>query len=71
VQTDLCTDSLRGYLEDGWHILAICPQPKQRRPDYVLGKGATPPQQSYSGCEKIEIQLLAPSAPVEGDDTPF
>lgn len=38
VAEDLCTDALQSYLEDGWHILAICPQP-QRRPDYVLGKG--------------------------------
>jgi len=39
VSYDLCTDELRKYLEDGWRILAICPQPNQRRPDYVLGKG--------------------------------
>lgn len=32
-----CTENLQGYLEQGWRILAICPQPDQRRPDYVLG----------------------------------
>ena len=37
---DLCTDELRRMLDDGWQILAICPQPDQRRPDYVLGKPA-------------------------------
>jgi hypothetical protein len=38
VETDLCTDLLQEFLRQGWHILAVCPQP-QRRPDYVLGKG--------------------------------
>lgn len=38
VEYDLCTDTLRGRIEDGWRILAICPQPDQRRPDYVLGR---------------------------------
>ncbi len=37
---DLCTDELRRALDDGWQILAICPQPDQRRPDYILGKPA-------------------------------
>jgi hypothetical protein len=35
---DQCTDGLREYLKEGWRILAICPQPGQRRPDYILGK---------------------------------
>jgi len=39
VETNACTDTINGYLKDGpWHILAICPQPGQRRPDYILGK---------------------------------
>lgn len=38
VLTDYCTDGLQGFLVDGWRILAICPQPNQRRPDYVLGR---------------------------------
>lgn len=38
VDYDLCTDKLNEYLRDGWQILAICPQPNQRRPDYVLDK---------------------------------
>lgn len=35
---DCCTDRLNDHLRDGWRILAICPQPDQRRPDYVLGR---------------------------------
>lgn len=36
---NICTDTLRtDYLEKGWMILAICPQPNQRRPDYILGR---------------------------------
>ena len=38
VRTDLCTEELQRELDRGWQILAICPQPDQRRPDYVLGK---------------------------------
>lgn len=37
VRTDYCTESLQLDLDRGWRILAICPQPDQRRPDYVLG----------------------------------
>ena len=32
-----CTDELQENLDNGWRILAVCPQP-QRRPDYVLGR---------------------------------
>jgi len=38
VETDLCTEKLQNLLNDGWRIIAACPQPNQRRPDYVLGK---------------------------------
>ena len=38
VRNDCCTDALQSDLDDGWHILAICPQPGQRRPDYILGR---------------------------------
>jgi hypothetical protein len=37
---DFCTDMLGDEIKNGWRILAICPQPDQRRPDYVLGKKA-------------------------------
>lgn len=35
-----CTDELQRRLADGWRILAIQPQPDQRRPDYILGRPA-------------------------------
>lgn len=35
---DSCTDGLQDCLNKGWRILAICPQPDQRRPDYILGR---------------------------------
>jgi len=38
VETDLCTETLQGLLDDGWRIVAVCVQPDQRRPDYVLGR---------------------------------
>lgn len=38
VEIDYCTDRLQDDLNDGWRILAICPQPDQRRPDYILGR---------------------------------
>jgi len=38
VLNDACTDSLQAELNDGWRILAVCPPPAQRRPDYILGR---------------------------------
>ncbi len=35
---DFCTEELQEMLNDGWMILAVCPQSGQRRPDYILGK---------------------------------
>lgn len=35
---DSCTDALQEQLAAGWRILAIQPQPDQRRPDYILGR---------------------------------
>jgi hypothetical protein len=35
--TDYCTVELQSLLHQGWRILAICSQPDQRRPDYILG----------------------------------
>ena len=35
---DACTDALQCALNAGWRIVAACPQPDQRRPDYVLGR---------------------------------
>ena len=33
-----CTDDLQSELNSGWRIIAACPQPDQRRPDYILGR---------------------------------
>jgi hypothetical protein len=33
-----CTDELQGSLNSGWRLVAACPQPDQRRPDYILGR---------------------------------
>lgn len=35
---DSCTDALQDYLNQGWRMIAIQPQPNQRRPDYILGR---------------------------------
>jgi len=35
---DICTDTLQIELNDGWRIMAVCIQPDQRRPDYILGR---------------------------------
>jgi hypothetical protein len=38
VEYDFCTEALQKKLLEGWRVLAICPQPDQRRPDYILGR---------------------------------
>lgn len=38
IKEDCCTDELQSCLISGWRIIAACPQPDQRRPDYVLGR---------------------------------
>lgn len=35
---DACTDVLQDALANGWRIIAVQPQPDQRRPDYILGR---------------------------------
>ncbi len=35
---DVCTDYLQESLDKGWRIIAACPQPDGRRPDYILGR---------------------------------
>lgn len=35
---DSCTDELQAALDQGWRIIACCPQPNSRRPDYILGR---------------------------------
>lgn len=38
LKEDTCTDELQRELNNGWRIMAVCIQPDQRRPDYVLGR---------------------------------
>lgn len=40
---DACTDDLQRELDKGWRIIAACPQPDQRRPDYILGHAEAEP----------------------------
>jgi hypothetical protein len=35
---DSCTDRLQEALNTGWRIIACCPQPNSRRPDYIMGR---------------------------------
>ncbi len=35
---DACTDQLQQTMDRGWRIISVCPQPDQRRPDYILGR---------------------------------
>ncbi|WEM05656.1 hypothetical protein BSG01_017 [Bacillus phage BSG01] len=48
--TDKCTEELQNILDEGWRILAVCPQPDQRRPDYVLGRYNENYNANYAGC---------------------
>lgn len=36
--SDACTDQLQSKIAEGWRIVAVQPQPDQRRPDYILGR---------------------------------
>lgn len=36
VHTNECTEEIQSCLDDGWRIIAVLPQPDQRRPDYIL-----------------------------------
>ncbi len=42
VLDDACTDAIQRKLDDGFRIIAILPQPQQRRPDYVLVRKEKP-----------------------------
>ena len=43
---DCCSDHLQLALSEGWRIVAISPQPNQRRPDYILGRHTDNPTTS-------------------------
>lgn len=36
--SDSCTDALQDAMDKGWRVIAACPQPDARRPDYILGR---------------------------------
>jgi hypothetical protein len=38
VLTDCCTEYLQEEIDNGWRVVSVCPQPDQRRPDYVVAK---------------------------------
>lgn len=38
LKENCCTDELQSELNNGWRIIAVCVQPDQRRPDYILGR---------------------------------
>jgi hypothetical protein len=38
LKENTCTDILQTELNNGWRIIAVCVQPDQRRPDYILGR---------------------------------
>jgi hypothetical protein len=39
VLNDACTERVQEEIQNGFRIIAICPQHGQRRPDYVMGRG--------------------------------
>lgn len=47
---DACTDGLQDELDKGWRIIACCPQPDQRRPDYILGRFDPDPDKYGAGA---------------------
>lgn len=51
--TDKCTEELQNILDEGWRILAVCPQPDQRRPDYVLGRYNENYNANHNGCQYL------------------
>ncbi len=38
VTEDACTGAIQHMLDEGWHILCVCPPNSQRRPDYIMGR---------------------------------
>lgn len=47
---DACTDELQTSMDDGWRIVAVCPQ-AQRRPDYIMGRW-NPDYKSGNGAKR-------------------
>jgi hypothetical protein len=60
---NLCTEELQEKLDEGWRILAICPQADQRRPDYIVGRRREP-----NGARRALLPDVARTTePVEGE----
>ena len=38
LKEDACIDDLQTDLNNGWRTIAVCNQPDQRRPDFILGR---------------------------------
>ena len=38
LKENTCTDEIQKELDVGWRVIAVCSQPDQRRPDYILGR---------------------------------
>lgn len=49
---DCCTDELQTALNAGWRMVAACPQPDQRRPDYILGRFNPHNEGDYSSARR-------------------
>lgn len=57
---NVCTDALQESLIRGWRIIAACPQPDARRPDYILGR---------FNANQINIPSSAARSPHHNEDT--
>lgn len=51
---DACSDELQRNISVGWRIIAACPQPDQRRPDYILGRFNANLQQASDSASRGE-----------------
>lgn len=50
--TDDCSDDLQQALDNGWRIIAACPQPDQRRPDYIMGRFNPEKESNREGAKR-------------------
>lgn len=72
-ENDCCTHQLQLMLSDGWRILAVCVQPDQRRPDYILGR--TAPAELPKRMRELDTPRPMPvperPEPSSADDIPY
>lgn len=62
---DSCSDELQDALDKGWRIIAACPQPNSRRPDYILGRYDPAHEVGSSAKRKNNLQHQTPSIPMD------